>query len=53
MSHKEEYGEWAYEFFEEHGRDPTLEESKCFVDNWISSRLDHADYLRKTERENG
>ena len=36
MSYKEAFNEWASEFFDEHGRDPTEEETQ----DWYSNLVD-------------
>ena len=48
-SYKDQYNEWAYEFYEQTGRDPSVKESDGFHGSWLEDKCELADNLRKGE----
>ena len=36
MNYKELFGEWAYNFYEQTGSDPSMKDCESFRDSWIS-----------------
>lgn len=50
MSYKDEFNEWANNFYWETGRDPSLNDSELFRTQWVDDVCSYADELKDTAK---